>query len=64
MAKDIEIYTLNELEDLLQVTRRTLYNWIKGGKLKAFRVGKEWRVTREALDTFTKQGTEQTQLPF
>ena len=64
MAKDIEIYTLNELEDLLQVTRRTLYNWIKGGKLKAFRVGKEWRVTKEALDTFTKQGTEETQLPF
>lgn len=52
MAKDIEVYTLNELVELLQVTRRTLYNWIKGGKLKAFRAGKEWRVTKEALEEF------------
>lgn len=59
MAKDIEVYTLKEIEDLLHVTRRTLYNWIKGGKLRAFRIGKEWRVTREALEEFTQTGTEQ-----
>jgi excisionase family DNA binding protein len=58
MAKDIEVYTLKEIEDLLHVTRRTLYNWIKSGKLKAFRIGKEWRVTREALQEFTQTGTE------
>lgn len=57
MAKDIEVYTLKEIEDLLHVTRRTLYNWIKGGKLKAFRIGKEWRVTKEALEEFTQKGT-------
>lgn len=58
MAKDIEVYTLKEIQDLLQVTRRTLYNWIKGGKLKAFRIGKEWRVTKEELQRFTQTGTE------
>lgn len=58
MAKDIEVYTLKELEDLLQITRRTLYNWINGGKLKAFRVGKEWRVTKEELERFIQTGTE------
>lgn len=58
MAKDLEVYTLKEIEDLLHVTRRTLYNWIKGGKLKAFRIGKEWRVTREALEQFMETGTE------
>lgn len=56
MAKDLEVYTLKEIEDLLQVTRRTLYNWIKDGKLKAFRIGKEWRVTKEALEEFTRTG--------
>ena len=59
MAKDIEVYTLKEIEELLQVTRRTIYNWIKGGKLKAFRIGKEWRVTKEALEDFTQTGTEE-----
>lgn len=58
MAKDIEVYTLQEIQDLLQVTRRTLYNWIKSGKLKAFKVGKDWRVTKEALEEFTRTGTE------
>lgn len=58
MAKDIEVYTLKEIEDLLHVTRRTLYNWINSGKLKAFRIGKEWRVTRDALEEFTRTGTE------
>lgn len=57
MAKDIEVYTLKEIEDLLHVTRRTLYNWIKSGQLKAFRIGKEWRVTREALEKFMETGT-------
>ncbi len=57
MAKDLEIYTLKEVEDLLQVTRRTLYNWIKDGQLKAFKVGRGWRITKEALEEFTKTGT-------
>lgn len=57
MAKDLEVYTLKEIEELLMVTRRTLYNWIKGGKLQAFRIGKEWRVTKEALEKFTQTGT-------
>ena len=58
MAKDIEVYTLKEIEELLQVTRRTLYNWLKAGKLKAFRVGREWRVTKESLEQFIKTGTD------
>lgn len=57
MAKDIEVYTLKEIEDLLHVTRRTLYNWIKSGQLKAFRIGKEWRVTKDALEEFIQTGT-------
>lgn len=57
MAKDIEVYTLKEIEDLLHVTRRTTYNWIKGGKLRAFKIGKEWRVTKEALEDFIQTGT-------
>lgn len=58
MAKDLEVYTLKEVEELLQVTQRTLYNWIKDGKLTAFKAGREWRVTREALEDFTKTGTQ------
>ena len=58
MAKDIEVYTLQEVQEILQVTRRTLYNWIKDGKLKAIKAGRSWRVTRQALEEFTRTGTE------
>lgn len=58
MAKDIEVYTLDEVQALLQVTRRTLYNWIRSGKLKSFKAGREWRVTKESLSEFTQTGTE------
>ena len=51
-----EVYTLHEVEELLSVTQRSLYNFIKDGRLKAFKAGREWRVTREALEDFTKGG--------
>ena len=56
---DLKIYTLEEIETLLHVTRRTLSNWIKDKKLKAFKVGKEWRVTEQALQDFFTRGTEE-----
>ena len=56
--KDITVYKLEEVADILQVTRRTIYNWIYEGKLKAFKVGRAWRVSKEALEDFIQHGTE------
>lgn len=53
-----EIYTLHEVEELLKVTQRSLYNFIKDGRLKAFKVGREWRVTEEALNDFMRGDTK------
>lgn len=47
-----KIYTIGELTQLLQVTQRTIYNYIKSGKLKAVKMGKYWRVTEEELKNF------------
>jgi len=49
---EIKIYTLKEVEEILKVTQRTLYNYIKTGKLKAVKTGKSWRVTHESLQRF------------
>lgn len=51
-SKAIEIYTPEEVAEILHVTRRTVYGWIKSGKLKASKVGRGWRVKREELDSF------------
>ena len=47
---ELKVYTIDEVADLLQVTRRTVYNYIKSGKLKARKIGKYWRVTSKALE--------------
>lgn len=54
----IKVYTLEEVAEILQLTRRTLYNYIKSGKLKAVKIGKYWRVPEEALQHFINTGTE------
>ena len=56
MAETMKVYTLEELVDLLKVTRRTLYNYIKSGRLKAVKMGKYWRVTQKQLDAFFSEG--------
>lgn len=57
--KEINVYSLSEVIEILGVTRRTLYNWIKDGKIKAIKAGQQWRITEEALEEFLQTGTEQ-----
>lgn len=55
---ELKVYTTDEIVDLLHVTRRSIYSYIKDGKLKAVKVGKAWRVTQENLEDFLSKGTE------
>jgi excisionase family DNA binding protein len=56
VAKKSEpIYTISELIDVLQVTRRTLLNYIKAKRIKAFKIGNEWRITQTHLDEFIEK---------
>lgn len=49
---DIKIYTMKEVSELLKVTERTLYNYIKSGKFKAKKIGGKWMITEENLKRF------------
>lgn len=48
-------YTLDDLMDILKVSRRTLQNYIRKGTLKAFRVGNKWRVTKKQYEEFIEK---------
>ena len=54
---DIKVFTLDEVADILKVTKRTLYNYVKAGKLPAVKMGKSWRVSEENLKAFIETGT-------
>ena len=54
---DLKVYTLDVVADILKVTKRTLYNYIKAGELPAIKMGKYWRVTQENLQSFVSKDT-------
>ena len=54
---ELKIYSLEEVADILKVSRRTLYTYVKEGKLSAVKMGKYWRVSHENLQAFISTGT-------
>ena len=52
MIDGIKLYSIDEVIELLQTSRRTIYRYIKTGKLQAVKVGGRWMVTDQALKDF------------
>ncbi len=50
--KELDILNLEETADLLRVSNQTIYNMIKDGKLKAYKIGREWRFMRKDIESF------------
>ena len=48
-------YTPQEVAEALNVSRQTVYNWIKAGKLPAHKVGGTFRVYETDLKDFAKK---------
>jgi len=46
---ELRLYTIEEICEKLNVSRRTLYNYIKGGRLKAQKFGCTTYVSEDAL---------------
>lgn len=55
-ADEIKLYTLQEVADVLRVSRQTIYNYVTAKRLRATKYGKEYRVTEEDLQQFIKDG--------
>jgi len=50
MNKDF--YTARDLADKLSVNIMTIYRYIKAGKLKAYKIGKEFRIDKNEFNNF------------
>lgn len=59
---DIKVYTTSEVLEILKVTQRTLYRYIKAEQIKVIKLGREYRITEEALKEFLERGTDQNYL--
>lgn len=52
MNKTEEFYTAKELADKLRVNIMTIYRKIKAKQLKAYKIGKEFRIEKKEFQAF------------
>ena len=55
MATRKDFYTAQDLADKLSVNIMTIYRYIKAKRLKAYKIGKEFRIGRKDFDKFIEQ---------
>lgn len=55
MKAKVTIYNINDLIEMLGVSRTTIIKYIKQKKIRAFKVGNTWRITEEALKEYIKE---------
>jgi len=47
-----EFYLVEELARKLRVCNMTIYRYIKAGKIKAYKIGKEFRIDSQEFNNF------------
>ncbi len=57
---DKKYYTVQEVADLLKLHWQSVLTYIKNGELEAVKLGKGYRISQQALDTFIAKCTTKT----
>ena len=52
----IEVYSVREAAAILKTSRQQVRKMIQSEELPAVKVGREWRITSDALQEFLEQG--------
>ncbi len=55
-----KFYSPEEIAANLKVSRKTIYNWIQKGHLKAVKIGHFWRVSESELNRLLKGEKKET----
>jgi putative resolvase len=49
-----KFYTPVELAEMLRVNKMTIYRYIRAGKIKAYKIGKDYRIEENEYQKFLK----------
>jgi len=55
MIQQKEFYLVEELAKKLRVCNMTIYRYIKAGKIKAYKIGKEFRIEEQEFNNFLER---------
>lgn len=53
-----EFYLVEEIAEKLRVCNMTIYRYIKAHRLKAYKIGKEFRIGKKELESFLQQSSK------
>lgn len=59
---NIDVLNLEETARYLRVSNQTVYNMIRDGRIKAYKVGREWRFLRTDILTYMNESSNQDYL--
>src|SRR5687767_9549200 len=54
-VRETQLLAAVDVAELIGVKETTVYRWCKEGKLPCLKIGKHWRIRREALEDFLKE---------
>lgn len=55
MNKSKTFYKAEELARLLEINIMTIYRYIKAGRLKAYKIGREFRIDKNEFQSFLRK---------
>ena len=55
MNKEKDFYRAEDLAELLEVNIMTIYRYIKAGRLKAYKIGRDFRIDKNEFNAFLKK---------
>ena len=51
----VEIITIEELCEMLMIGRSTAYKLLNDNEIKAFRIGKVWKISKASVEQYIKE---------
>ena len=51
-----KMYNIDQVAEMLRLCRITVFRYIKSGKIKAIKIGREWRIKQEEIDRIMREG--------
>jgi excisionase family DNA binding protein len=63
MIEEKALLTTRQLQNLLQVDRITIYRMLSDGRLHGFKVGGQWRFSREAIERWLQEQQASLEVP-
>lgn len=51
-----KVLNVKDLAEILSVSQNTAYNLVRSGQVRSIRIGRTYRIPREAVDEFLQKG--------